>query len=289
MTVAAVSGTAGLAFTSRLTPPTLPTSPQAFAQTYIVQDDGSVHLRYGVISRFVAPAAEGPWTQIEGLGWESGAAFSSANVSQVLNQDPAMAACVAFGSPEVQTMPGLKQGLSPMLLALTCYTNATGARGGEALRSRIDALVSPDHGSNFDYFNVLVNATDPASLGLQSAGFAAPQLVAAEDQLYLVASPSLQSPSNSSATGGFAGCLVMPLDNDAQHPLHVRRTADGAPVVVRYIVVQGEAGTGSCTALSGISTGYLVNAPPRHNATSHHRQQGASAPAAPLRATFYAP
>jgi hypothetical protein len=255
-------------------------------QTYLVESGGSIDIRYGVISRFVAPSAAGPWTQIEGLGWQSDVAFSSLNVSQILTQDPLMAGCAAFAAPDAKVVLDVQNGLSQMVLVVTCFIN-TSRNGAAHLQGRVDALISSDHGSNFDFNQTLLGEEDATRLGLHTPGLSAPQLVAVGSQLYLATSPSLQPPSNISATGGYAGCIVVPLDNSNQSPLHVRRADDGSPVVARYIIVHGNVTAGGCTAWNNIATGYLVPAAPQQNAAAGRAAQGAKAGL--LRASFFAP
>ncbi|MCE9574709.1 MAG: hypothetical protein K8W52_16290 [Deltaproteobacteria bacterium] len=230
-----------------------PTDPDAqarwklFTHRYLVGADNALHYRIGTITRYTAPAPEGPWSAPQPLvGWTSPAPHSSAGVAVNVSTIPAMADCLALTEPTALWRP---EGID---LALGCvYLD------GGAPRIRVALLRSTDHAASFGFVATMLSASDATCASAAGNRYNAPQLFSHAGATYLVVSPAPDD-------GSYAGCDVFAIDDPATGAVH--RIGDD-PRPLRRLTVPGRF-AGACTAAEGVPGGYLMSvlypeAPPR--------------------------
>lgn len=225
--------------------------PQArwklFTHRYLAGADNALHYRIGTITRYTAPAPEGPWSAPTPLvGWTSPAPHSSDGVAVNVSTIPALADCLALTEPAALWRP---EGID---LALGCIYLA-----GATPRIRVVLLRSTDHAATFGFVATMLSAADATCASAAGTRYNAAHLFTRDGATYLIATPGGDD-------GGYTGCDVFAIDDPATGAVH-RITGDAR--ALRRLTVPGRF-AGACATAEGVAGGYLMSvlypeAPPR--------------------------
>jgi hypothetical protein len=208
-----------------------------FTHSYLVAIDGTLHYDIGYITLWTAPAAEGPWSGVPWLGWQSASPFSSEGVQQVLSDFAELADCAAFTEPgAVWVAPPVPaagggpaafartpNGPAPPVLALAlgCVYYDVGL---QAVAIRVVLLQSASSAANFTFVATLLTGEDALALNYSVPQLNAADLMWANGQMLLSVSPSTQLAPEFI---GYIGCLVFGLNSTWGVP---RDAVTGAPL-----------------------------------------------------------
>ncbi len=219
--------------------PTDATAPfKLFVHSYVSTGGGSALRRdwgYIGMQTGASPASWGPEEKL--LGWQSDATLSTSGATQVLTDIPALQDCVAFTEPGAIVTPN---GLD---LALSCvFMPSPGV-----VEIRVVLLRSTDHAKSFTFVSNLVSADDFGCIGGSVPQILGPDLFTVSGTEYVVVSPV--GPVSNSASGGYRGCVTIPLADASAGT--IARSADGAPSVVSWVQATDGRFTGPCTYAEG--------------------------------------
>lgn len=214
-----------------------------FSHRYLiarVQDPESKQLlsvnRYdiGHIALQTAPAPEGPWSDSAAIiGWAGTSPFSQTNIPTIATDEPALADCIAITEPAALSFEG------NLYLAAGCATGDT---------IRIILFRSTDHAATWSYEGLLLDGDESGCLGGSSPRVNAPHLFTLDDEVFLIASPSVDD--------AYRGCSVMGVDIAAAS---IQRTESDEPAIVRKLDTDPAGFVGACAYAEGATAlGYLV-------------------------------
>lgn len=240
---------------------------KVFTHTYLVGDNppNKLWYQYGHISLYTAPTASGPWSVEQSLlGWVSDSPFSLEGVPAAgnLSSVPDLSDCLAFTEPAALAGRPRQAGhnsTSSLYLSLGCIYVREPAPGKLVFNIRVVVLRSADHGKTFNYVDAIVTGCDATNLGFDSPTLNAADLFEGPDgDLFISVSPEGPVPI---VGVGYAGCLILKIDELTSTEATVQRDDKGVPIVQQYLVPTTARFSGACTYHAQAATptfGYLM-------------------------------